>query len=88
MNDLSGQGKQSNLDPAMRKRLIEESRSPWRGLRRGLWFACFGSACLGLGVMALRSASGITVPINDLGVQLAAFLVFGGLLILDRSRES
>ena len=87
MNDLSPKGKKSNLDPKMRKRLIKESRSPWRGLRRGLWFACFGSACLGFGVMGLRSASGIAVPINDFAIQLTALFIFGGLLVFDRSSE-
>ena len=49
-----------------------------------VWFACFGSACLGIGVMGLRSVSGITVPLTDLGIQFAAFGIFGGLLLWDR----
>ncbi|MBM5794322.1 MAG: DUF3493 domain-containing protein, partial [Cyanobacteria bacterium K_DeepCast_0m_m1_088] len=27
------------MDPALRARLLQEAKTPWRGLRRGLWLA-------------------------------------------------
>ena len=48
----------SSLDPELRQRLLEEARTPWRGLRRALWLAFTASAGLGLMTMAMRSASG------------------------------
>ena len=76
------------LDPAMRERLLQESRTPWRGLRRLLWLALFGSGGLGLFIMALRLSSGDSVVGNDLAIQIGAVVVFGGLLWFDRPRQS
>ena len=39
----------SDLDPELRRRLLLEARTPWRGLRRALWFALLASASLGPG---------------------------------------
>jgi hypothetical protein len=44
------------LDPDLRARLLQEARTPWRGLRRGLWLAFTASAAVGLATMAMRSA--------------------------------
>ena len=46
------------LDPALRARLLQEARTPWRGLRRGLWLAFTASAGVGLAAIA-REALGI-----------------------------
>ncbi|WP_370587903.1 DUF3493 domain-containing protein [Synechococcus sp. RS9909] len=83
LGDQKGKG---TLDPVLRQRLLQESRTPWRGLRRLLWLALFGSAGLGSAVMALRLSSGNDVPLGDLGIQLGALVLFAGLLWFDRSR--
>jgi hypothetical protein len=76
------------LDPQLRERLLAEARSPWRGLRRGLWFALFASAAVGLATMTMRGASGETVPSSDWLIQVIAFGVCGGLLWFDRQRRA
>jgi hypothetical protein len=75
-----------SLDPELRRRLLVEARTPWRGLRRALWFALVASAGLGLATMALRLSSGGEVTSGDLLIQLGAFGFFGGLLWFDRNR--
>ena len=73
------------LDPAMRARLMQEARTPWRGLRRGLWLAFTASAAVGLATMAMRASVGESVAGSDLGIQVGALLLFGGLLWFDRN---
>jgi hypothetical protein len=72
--------KPDSLDPELKARLLLEARTPWRGLRRGLWFALVASAGLGLATMAMRASSGIGVPLSDLGIQVGALGLFGSLL--------
>lgn len=78
--------KSDPIDPALRARLLQEARTPWRGLRRGLWLALTASAAVGLAAMAMRGASGAEVASIDLLIQLCALGVFGSLLWLDRNR--
>ena len=73
------------LDPDLRARLLQEARTPWRGLRRGLWLAFTASAAVGLATMAMRSAGGEVVQSSDLLVQVSALALFGLLLWRDRS---
>ena len=73
------------LDPAMKARLLQEARTPWRGLRRGLWLAFTASAGVGLATMAMRSAGGEVVQVSDLLIQVSALALFGLLLWRDRS---
>ena len=75
------------LDPALRSRLLQEARTPWRGLRRGLWLAFTASGAIGLATMALRASAGEVVTLSDLGIQLGAVVLFGGLLWFDRNRS-
>jgi len=75
------------LDPALRQRLLTEARTPWRSLRRALWFALLASAGLGLATMAMRGAAGGEVALEDLGIQVAALLGCGTLLWVDRNRR-
>jgi hypothetical protein len=77
----------SPLDPQLRERLLAEARTPWRGLRRGLWFALFASAAVGLATMTMRGLSGETVPSSDWLIQLIAFGACGSLLWFDRQRR-
>jgi hypothetical protein len=76
----------SQLDPALRERLLQEARTPWRGLRRALWLALTASAALGLATMAMRSAGGGDVASSDLGIQIVALVVCASLLWVDRNR--
>ena len=78
----------NGLDPALKERLLRESRTPWRGLRRLLWVALFASGGLGLFVMSFRVSAGDNVVLTDLAIQVGAVVLFGGLLWFDRSRES
>ncbi len=77
----------TKLDPELRERLLEEARTPWRGLRRALWFALFASAGVGLATMAMRGAAGEVVPSSDWFIQLGALVICGGLLWFDRNRR-
>ena len=77
-----------NLDPAVRERLLRESQTPWRGLRRLVWVALFASAGLGLFTMLFRFSAGDSVPLNDFGIQAGALLIFSALLWFDRNRSS
>jgi hypothetical protein len=77
----------SSLDPELRARLLQEARTPWRGVRRALWLAFTASAALGLMTMAMRSASGSGVEVNDLLIQVAALAICGSLLWFDRARS-
>ena len=75
------------LDPALRAKLLQEARSPWRGLRRALWLALTASAALGLATMAMRASACGELPGSDLLIQVAALAIFGGLLVVDRQRD-
>ena len=75
------------LDRALRAKLLQEARSPWRGLRRALWLALTASAALGLATMAMRASAGGELPGSDLLIQVAALAIFGGLLVVDRQRD-
>lgn len=76
-----------SLDPQLRQRLLQEARTPWRGLRRAVWFALVASAGLGLATMSMRLSAGAEVPSEDLLIQIGALLVFGLLLWFDRDRS-
>ncbi len=78
----------SNLDPNLRSRLLKESRNPFRGLRRAVWIALFGSAALGFFIMFSKIITGETVSINDFSIQTSALLILGFLLFKDRSKEA
>ena len=77
----------SKIDPELKKKLLKESKSPFKGLRRILWIAFSGSAFLGLLIMLSRIASGNELQQNNLLIQLGACIVFPILLFLDRNKE-
>ncbi|WP_131595069.1 DUF3493 domain-containing protein [Synechococcus sp. BS55D] len=81
-----GQNSRTSLDPDLKERLLRESRTPWRGLRRLLWLAFFASGGLGLFVMGFRGSAGGDVGLSDLGIQIGAVVLFGSLLWFDRDR--
>ena len=76
-----------NLDPKIRKKLLQESKTPFRGLRRVVWVALSASAGMGLLIMGIRSASGETVLMSDVAIQLIAFFAFSSFILLDRSKS-
>ena len=78
--------KPDSIDPALKARLLQEARTPWRGLRRGLWVALAASGAVGLATMAMRLASGAEVASTDLLIQVSALGLFGSLFWLDRNR--
>ena len=77
----------SKIDPEQKKKLLKESQSPFKGLRRILWIAFSGSAFLGLLIMLSRIASGTELQLNNLLIQLGACVIFPTLLIFDRNKD-
>ena len=77
----------SKIDPQLKKKLLKESQSPFKGLRRILWIAFSGSAFLGLLIMLSKIASGTELQQNNLLIQLGACIIFPSLLFLDRNKN-
>ena len=75
------------MDPNLRARLLKETKNPYRGLRRAVWIALFGSAALGLFIMLTNIIAGDSVSLNDLGIQTSALVILGFLLFKDRTKE-
>ena len=76
----------SKIDPELKKKLLKETQTPFKGLRRILWIAFSGSAFLGLLIMLSRIANGNELQQNNLLIQLGACIVFPTLLILDKNK--
>ena len=74
------------MDPNLRSRLLKESKNPFRGLRRVVWIALFGSAALGFFIMFSKLITGDTVSINDFAIQSSALVIVGFLLFKDRDK--
>ena len=74
------------MDPNLRSRLLKESKNPFRGLRRALWIALFGSAALGFFIMFSKIITGGTVSLNDFAIQTSALVILGVLLLKDRNK--
>ena len=77
----------SDLDPNLRARLLKESKNPYRGLRRAVWIALFGSAALGFFIMFSNLIAGDNVSINDIAIQTSALLTLGFILYKDRNKQ-
>ena len=77
----------SKIDPELKKKLLKESQSPYKGLRSILWIAFSGSALLGLLIMLSKIASGSELQQNNLLIQLGASILFPTLLFLDRNKD-
>ncbi len=78
----------SKIDPELKKKLLRETQSPFKGLRRILWIAFSGSAFLGLFIMISKIASGTELQQNNLLIQLGACVIFPSLLFLDKDKDS
>ena len=77
----------SKIDPELKKKLLKETETPFKGLRRILWIAFSGSAFLGLIIMLSNIISGSDLQVNNLFIQLVACILFPTLLFLDRNKD-
>ena len=77
----------SKIDPELKKKLLRESQSPFKGLRRILWIAFSGSAFLGLLIMLSKIASSGELQQNNIFIQLGACILFPTLLFFDRNKD-
>ena len=77
----------SKIDPELKKKLLKESQTPFKGLRRILWIAFSGSAFLGLIIMLSTVASGGELQQNNILIQIGACIIFPALLILDKNKD-
>ena len=77
----------SKVDPELKKKLLKESQSPFKGLRRILWIAFSGSAFLGLLIMLSKIITGNELQQNNLLIQLVACILFPTLLFFDRYKD-
>ena len=77
----------SKIDPELKKKLLRESQTPLKGLRRILWIAFSGSAFLGLIIMLSQISSGSEFQQNNLLIQIGACIVFPTLLFLDKNQD-
>ena len=77
----------SKIDPELKKKLLKESQSPFKALRKTLWVAFSGSAFLGLLIMLSKIATGSEIQQNNLLIQLAACVIFPTLLFFDRNKD-
>ena len=77
----------SKIDPELKKKLLNESQAPFKGLRRILWIAFSGSAFLGLLIMLSKIASGSEIQQNNLLIQICACILFPTLLFLERNKD-
>ena len=77
----------SKIDPKLKKKLLRESQTPFKGLRRILWIAFSGSAFLGLLIMLSKIVSSGELQQNNLLIQLGACVIFPALLIFDRNKD-
>jgi len=77
----------SKIDPELKKKLLKESQTPFKGLRRLILIACTGSAYLGLFIMFSRILSGSETQQNNILIQLGACILFPIFLFLDRNKK-
>ena len=77
----------SKIDPELKKKLLKESQTPFKGLRKLFWIAFSGSAFLGLFIMLFKIASGNELQQNNLIIQLGACILFPTLLFFDRNKD-
>ena len=75
----------SKIDPELKKKLLKETQTPFKGLRRILWIAFSGSAFLGLIIMLSKITNGSELQQNNLLIQLGACLLFPALLFFDKN---
>ena len=78
----------SKIDPELKKKLLKESKAPFKGLRKVLWIAFTGSSFIGLFIMLSKIASGNDIQKNNLLIQLGACTLFPFLLFFESNKEN
>ena len=77
----------SKIDPKLKKKLLKESQSPFKGLRKILWISFSGSAFLGLFIMLSKISTGSEVQQNNLLIQLIACVIFPFLFFFEKDKD-
>jgi len=77
----------SKIDPELKKKLLKETQTPFKGLRKILLIAFTGSAYLGLFIMLSKLVSGNEFELDNFFIQIGACLLFPLLLFLDRNKD-
>ena len=77
----------SKIDPELKKKLLRETKAPFKGLRRLIWAACAGSAFLGLFIMISQILGGNEMQPNNLLIQVGASILFPMLLYFERDKN-
>ena len=77
----------SKIDPELKKKLLKETQTPFKGLRKIFLIAFSGSAFLGLLIMLSKIASGGELQENNLLIQIGACVIFPTLLFFDRDKD-
>ena len=65
----------SKIDPELKRKLLKESQTPFKGLRKILWIAFSGSAFLGLLIMLSKIANGGELQQNNIFIQFGACII-------------
>ena len=77
----------SKIDPELKKKLLRETKAPFKGLRRLIWVACSGSAFLGLFIMLSQMIGGSEIQQNNLLIQIGASILFPTLIYFERDKN-
>ena len=77
----------SKIDHELKKKLLKETQTPFKGLRKILLIAFTGSAYLGLFIMLSKLVSGNEFELDNFFIQIGASLLFTLLLFLDRDKD-
>ncbi len=77
----------SKIDPRLKEKLLKESQSPFKGLRRILWIAFTGSAYLGLLIMLSKIVGGGQLQLENILIQIGACILFPLFLYFDRNKD-
>ena len=77
----------SKIDPELKKKLLRETKAPFKGLRRLIWIACSGSALLGLFIMVTQIIGGNEIQQNNLLIQLGASILFPTLFYFEGDKN-
>ena len=78
----------SSIDPALRRRLQAEIKSPYRGLRQFIYVSCAASGAIGGVVFFFKVLAGrdLETTIPNLALQIGVVALMVWLLRIDRSR--
>ena len=77
----------SKIDPKLKQKLLKESQSPFKRLRKILWISFSGSAFLGLFIMLSKISTGSEVQQNNLLIQLCACVLFPFLFFIEKDKD-